>query len=58
MNERDLCLRIARTYLRECRWRRLHPGTKGFWSFLESAQWYRKRAAAIPRNPEQGGLFA
>lgn len=58
MNERDLCIRIARTYLRECRWRRLHPGTKGFWSFLASAGWYRRRAAGMSSEPQQGGLFA
>lgn len=55
--DRALCIHIARVYLRECRWRRLHPGTCGFWHFLSSAQWYRQRAAGMPREPAQGGLF-
>lgn len=58
MSERELCIHIARTYLRECRWRRMHPGTAGFWSFLNSAACHRRRAMEMTREPKQGGLFA
>ena len=58
MNDREQAILIARTYLRECRWRRLHPGTAGFWSFLASAGFWRRQAASIPHEPAQGGLFA
>jgi len=54
MNDRAVALHTARVHLAEARRRR---GTSFFWTLLTWAANARRRAAAAPVDPVQGGLF-
>lgn len=54
MNGREIAMHTARVHLAEARRRR---GTSFFWTLLAWAANARRRAAAVPVDPVQGGLF-
>lgn len=59
MTDREFQIHVARVHLAECARRRRHwPSRDFYWSLFAWAQDARRRAAAISREPQQGGLFA
>lgn len=54
MSQAVVCnLEMARLYLQQARWARTN-GRAGFWSYFNSAQWWRRRGRTVP---DQGDLF-
>jgi hypothetical protein len=58
MDDRQLKIHVARVQLNECRARRHSRVNRHFyWHLFHYAQKCRRDAAAISREPRQGGLF-
>jgi len=66
MTERELQIHVAKVQLAECARRRHGPLDRDgrnvnrdfYWSLFGWAQARRRKAAAMPREPMQAGLFA
>lgn len=58
MDERALKIHVAKVQLNECRARRhSHVNRFFYWTLFLYAQECRRAAAALSREPLQGGLF-
>jgi hypothetical protein len=59
LTDREFRIHVARVHLAECaRRRRSHVNRDFYWHLFAWAQRSRREAAAMPRTPSQGGLFA